>query len=121
MHSLIHLADDVEEHGVGLEKLSAFPFENELGHLKKMVHSGNNAHQQMVKRLDEHLKVNSEASEPKFVVSMRNRVYVDKNGSFVLVGDELDGSGPEDKRYGCKNWIPTEWKAFLNTHATREI
>jgi hypothetical protein len=52
VHSLIHLAADVKKFG-SLENFSAFIFENELGHLKKLVRKPQNPIQQILKRLDE--------------------------------------------------------------------
>lgn len=36
VHSLLHLADDAAEYGC-LDNISCFPFENYLGHLKRIV------------------------------------------------------------------------------------
>jgi hypothetical protein len=52
VHSLIHLAADVKKLG-SLENFSAFIFENELGHLKKLVRKPQNPIQQILNRLDE--------------------------------------------------------------------
>lgn len=51
VHSLIHLADDCENHGESLNHLNAFPFENSLGCIKRMVRNGNNPIVQVVKKL----------------------------------------------------------------------
>lgn len=37
IHSLIHLADECENFSCSLNKLSAFPFENFLGSMKRLV------------------------------------------------------------------------------------
>ena len=38
-HNLIHLADDMRNIGEGLDAISAFPFEDALQHLKKLLRS----------------------------------------------------------------------------------
>jgi hypothetical protein len=50
VHSLIHLANEVRFHKEGLDKLSAWPFENYLQLEKKRVRSGKNPVAQIVKR-----------------------------------------------------------------------
>jgi hypothetical protein len=52
VHCLTHLVDDVRRYGC-LDSISAFPFENYLGKLKKMVRNGNNPVSQLVGRLTE--------------------------------------------------------------------
>ena len=51
MHCLIHLAADVKKLGC-VQEFSAFPFENKLGHLKKLVHKPQQPIQQILRRLD---------------------------------------------------------------------
>lgn len=52
VHCLTHLVDDVRRYGC-LENISAFPFENCLGVLKKMVRKPNHPISQIVNRLKE--------------------------------------------------------------------
>ena len=52
VHSLIHLAADVQNFGP-LDSFSAFPFENFLGKLKKLVRKPNLPLQQVIRRLSE--------------------------------------------------------------------
>ena len=52
IHSLLHLVDDVRRYGV-LTNFSAYPFENFLGVLKRLVRSGVNIPQQLARRLAE--------------------------------------------------------------------
>ncbi|XP_065662938.1 uncharacterized protein LOC136085550 [Hydra vulgaris] len=52
MHSLIHICDDVRLFGT-LDNYSAFPFENMLGSLKKMVRTGRFPLRQLCQRLSE--------------------------------------------------------------------
>ena len=52
VHGLVHLADDVKKFGP-LDTFSAFPFENFLGKLKKMLRSPKHPLSQVVRRLSE--------------------------------------------------------------------
>ena len=52
VYNLVHLAADVKHLGC-LDKCSAFPFENELGQLKKLVRKSQQPMMQILKRLDE--------------------------------------------------------------------
>lgn len=61
VHSMLHLADDAKAF-TGLDKCSAFPFENFNQKIKKMVRSGNRPLSQIVKRLSE-CNVEFETSE----------------------------------------------------------
>ena len=51
VHSLIHLADDVEHFNCSLNQLSAFPFENFLQQIKKCIKSAHNPIAQVCCRL----------------------------------------------------------------------
>jgi hypothetical protein len=57
VHSLIHLASDVRKYGP-LPQISAFPFENFLYKLKKLIRKPNQTLQQIVKRLTEKSSIN---------------------------------------------------------------
>ena len=52
VHSLLHLADEVQEYG-SLDPCAAWPFENYMHELKKLVRSGRRPLSQIVKRLSE--------------------------------------------------------------------
>ena len=52
IHGLVHLSDDVKIHG-NLDLISAFPYENFLGELKKMVQGPCNPLSQVIHRLSE--------------------------------------------------------------------
>ncbi|XP_047132417.1 uncharacterized protein LOC124811154 [Hydra vulgaris] len=52
VHSLIHLADDVQQHGT-LDKISGFPYENYLQHLKKMMRKPQHPLAEIIRRQSE--------------------------------------------------------------------
>lgn len=53
VHGLVHLSDDVKEHGHCLDNISGFPFENYLGQIKKMSRSPQLPVAQVVRRMSE--------------------------------------------------------------------
>ncbi|CAG9825741.1 unnamed protein product [Phaedon cochleariae] len=61
IHNMLHISDDVENIGV-LDMFSAFPFENKLQQLKKLVRKGDNPLAQIVKRIYEINKSEGENS-----------------------------------------------------------
>lgn len=78
VHSLLHLADEVKEYG-SLDACSAFPFENYMQQLKKLVRCGKKPMTQIVKRLSErttqlesqlqkHVKISTESPNNAFVL-----------------------------------------------------
>lgn len=52
-HNLIHLADDVEHTNMNLSVISAFPFENFLGKIKRLIRGRSNPLAQLVRRMSE--------------------------------------------------------------------
>lgn len=86
VHNLTHLVDEVEMFGE-LETFSAYPFENMLGKIKRMLRSGNRPLAQIAKRLMEssHMEcgagrhdhnideyISPSEKPPKVIVSQRN-------------------------------------------------
>ena len=56
VHNLIHITDDARRFGA-LDSVSAFPFENFLGRMKKMLRTGNRPLPQLARRLHEIFQV----------------------------------------------------------------
>lgn len=63
MHSLIHLADDVEYMNCPISEISAYQFESFLGKLKKFIRNGNRPLSQICRRLNELSFKNIEKAE----------------------------------------------------------
>jgi len=53
IHNLVHLADDVEYTKMHLFAISAFPFENYLGKIKRLIGGGSNPLAQLARRISE--------------------------------------------------------------------
>ncbi|MBT0666738.1 U44-like protein, partial [Lissonota sp. PSUC_FEM 10030012] len=94
MHSLIHLADDAKNMNCTLSELTAFPFENTLGQIKKLVRSGNRPLAQVSRRLHErfYLKNEKATMPPEFIISKKRtqghnelqQISKVKNQNFVI-------------------------------------
>ena len=61
VHGLLHLADDIRRYG-SLDSFSAFPFENELKSLKRLVRKASNPLAQCIRRLKEQSLHSNESS-----------------------------------------------------------
>jgi len=61
VHGLVHLAEDVKMHG-SLDSFSAFPFENQLKSLKRLVRKADNPLAQCIRRLTEQRNFSSSKS-----------------------------------------------------------
>lgn len=81
VHSLVHLAQDVRKFG-SLDSFSAFPFENFLGQMKKLLRSPSLPLQQIVRRISELQPASSTRPAPQV--------------SCALKGPHNDGPVPPD-------------------------
>ena len=79
VHCLLHLCDDVDVHGC-LDNFSAFPFENHLQTIKKLVRSPKNPVVQVARRL-------SEIPVSKYVRKRRCIGVKRPNNAYLLSGD----------------------------------
>ena len=77
---MTHIAAEAEEHGC-LDNVSAFPFENYLQQVKKMVRSGKSPLVQIVKRLSELDAVENTKQLKKVTRSAKppNNAYISNN------------------------------------------
>ena len=86
IHSLRHLHEDVEGFKCSLNDISAFPFENHLQSIKRMVRNGQNPIAQVTKRL-----VEKEQGKPT-ATSSHKRYYVSdktRDSCFILEEDQI--------------------------------
>ena len=98
VHNLLHIADDVEHHNCSLSELSAFPFENFLQCLKRIVRNAkSNPLVSAVKRIQERsihkcpwgYKITD--VDPKVSTKTRDKYFISKDGKFCEV-EELNGN-----------------------------
>ena len=104
VHSLIHIASDAVLYK-GLDNCSAFPYENYLHHLKRLVRSGRHPLVQLVKRLGEldNFKFVDKHKQHKISLKRPNNAYILSNSScceVVDVSKEVDES--QRKKYLCR-------------------
>lgn len=86
VHSLIHLADDCRNFGKSLNSLSAFPYENYLGQLKRLVRNKTNPIAQVARRLSErHDLVGRKELKMKIATNHRDGVVLLKSGEIGFV------------------------------------
>lgn len=95
VHSLIHLADDALKFG-SLNNVTAFPFENFMQTLKKLLRAKNNELAQVIRRVYERQEVlvtKNNDKQPKFKISTgRDSGWKLQNGDIIVVHDCLDSS-----------------------------
>ena len=86
IHNLTHLVD-VISHDTSLNELSAFPFENFMQSLKKMVRSAHNPLAQVTKRLSEISEIipKKKMSFLKVSTKQRDRCFLIENHTFVFI------------------------------------
>ncbi|XP_063419233.1 uncharacterized protein LOC134702069 isoform X1 [Mytilus trossulus] len=100
VHSLIHIADDVEHYGSSLNQINAFKYENYLHKLKKSVRSAQNPIAQVGKRIVEMDKSKCRKSTKSIHVYVskkkKDSCFLLANGKFAFVKEKR-----ENKRYLC--------------------
>lgn len=91
VHALTHLTSDAKLHE-GLDSCSAFPFENYLQHIKRLVRSPKNPVVQITNRLKESCNAQMESmfGDTKIYTKRPNNAYVVGNSSFCQVSEILN-------------------------------
>lgn len=92
VHSLKHLCDDVKNFRCSLNRVSAFPFENHLQSIKKLVRNAKNPLAQIINRLSEKRNyANYSSRESHYrIVSSRERdcCFLTKSGQYIFIEKE---------------------------------
>ncbi len=112
VHSLVHLADDAYKYG-SLENISAFPFENHMQELKRMLRSKQKHLAQIICRFTEKYNAGNEiicaqTVRKRSVNLSGNNCYVMLNGDIVIFKEVCSGS----MFYLCQKFL-TVRKYFL--------
>lgn len=78
-HNLIHLADDVSNMGCSLSEMTAFPFENMLGKIKRQLRSPHHTIAQLCRRLYEEAAISQQAKLiPEIKIRKENHLEIKK-------------------------------------------
>lgn len=91
VHSLLHLPDDVENFQCSLNDISAFPFENHLQTVKRLVRNAKNPITQVAKRLTEienSGRLKSEARTTIISAKKKDCCFILKNEDFAFIKEE---------------------------------
>lgn len=102
MHSLIHIADDIQYMNCPMSNITAYPFENALGKIKKMIRHGNKPLSQLCRQFNEVLSLETEKTVTSSAVKILRKLRMDNSGKVQI------------KRLQYKNILVTD-KAPNNT------
>lgn len=120
IHSLIHIADDVEHYGVSLNELSAFQFENHLQKLKKSVRKAQNPIAQVTKRIVEMEKMNCRQLPKRIHISVstqkKDSCFLLKSREIVFVKEKRD-----DKKYVCDVLKRSNLESFYDSPCNSKL
>jgi hypothetical protein len=98
VHSVQHLPDDVEFHNMSLSEIAAFPFENHLGKIKKMVRGPTGLIGQVYRRLAEMDQVEPvKTGHPKMKATsqLRDSCFLTRENDYAFV-KRVRGPGSYD-------------------------
>jgi hypothetical protein len=88
IHSVQHLPDDVQHFGQSLSEITAFPFENHLAKIKKMVRGPTSLIAQVYRRLAEQDRIEQvQSGHPKMKITrqLRDSCFLTKEKDYVFV------------------------------------
>ena len=94
VHNLIHLCDDVDTFSCSLNEVSAFPFENYLQMIKKLVRSSCNPIAQVTKRMSEAEKAGTSpvlTSHFRYISSRRkDSCFILRTEQFIIIREKRE-------------------------------
>lgn len=79
MHDLIHIADDVQYMNCPISNITAYPFENTLGKIKKLIRHGTKPLSQLCRRLNEVLSLETEKTTAPPLVKILRKLRLDNS------------------------------------------
>jgi hypothetical protein len=97
VHNLLHIADDVEKFQMSLNGMSAFPFENHLQRIKKMVRNSKSPVVQVSKRLKELESAHQNLQfrcvnqgKRRISAGQKDHCYILEDSSYVFVREKRE-------------------------------
>lgn len=122
IHGLVHLPDDVENYQCSLNDICAFPFENHLQRIKKLVRSSNNPISQVSKRLSEKERkdalTETKDTKDKLHISTKwkDNCFMLHNEDFVFLIEELDSG-----YYTCDYLTQSHTESFFTNPCNSKL
>ena len=114
VHNLIHLHQDVEKHQCGLESLSAFPFENFLYRIKKMIRKSHQPLSQLAKRITEIEESDFMVQSKLLKMKIQSNVTCGRNSWFLFTNNKIgEVLNVDDIYLKIKSYSFTRSKAFF--------
>ena len=107
VHSMIHLADEVEMFEC-LDACSSFPFENYMQKLKRMVRSGKNPIAQIAKRLSEISGTLQQIDDTSISCKTPNNAFLLDNLSCIEVVERAGNCDGGEESFLCRIYENTE-------------
>ena len=107
VHSMIHLADEVETFGC-LDACSSFPFENYMQKLKKMVRSGKSPIAQIAKRISECSSTLQQMNETSISLKIPDNAFLFDDSSCIEVVERAGNCDGGEELFLCRIYEKTE-------------
>jgi hypothetical protein len=89
VHNLLHIADDMEKFNCSLNEISAFPFENHLRSIKRLVRNAKNPISQVTKRMSEFDNFESRQVKKLAGSKFRSISCKKKDSCFLLFNEDF--------------------------------
>ena len=102
VHSLLHIVDDVKKFNCSLNEISAFPFENHLHGIKRMVRTAKNPISQVTKRLSEVENFGNHKNYHVFQSKFGNISCRKKDNCFMLYNEDF--AFVKERKEMMANW-----------------
>ncbi|XP_011298410.1 uncharacterized protein [Fopius arisanus] len=125
VHNLCHLANDVQVMKCSISNITAFPFENALGQIKKLLRSGKRALAQACRRLHESFSISYRKVTLNSKVQILTQLNPDETGRIIIKRLKYDGitltTKSPDNCVLLRNNIVLQIKEMFMSTATESV